>query len=115
MGQIVSDVTDVLNYHNDKKNTNETKKQIMADLAADESEKQNLVKKSLAAQRAKYGAKGMSNKGQTEDAVLERIKSEVENPYDKKKKANIEKLKNTRTKKKNLLMSALEHLDKLIG
>ena len=115
MGQIVSDVSDILNYQDNKKNTNAKKKQILADIAKDEQEKQNLVKKVLASQRAKYGASGMSNNGLTEDAVLTRMKKETEQPYDSKKDANIKKLKNTKTTKKNLLLSALSHLDKLVG
>ena len=113
MGQIVSDVTDILNYKD--KNANETKKQILAEIAADENEKQNLVKKVLASQRAKYGAAGLSGNGQTEEAVLNRIKAETEKPYENKKKTNLNKLKNTKTAKKNLLLSVLQHFDKLIG
>ena len=115
MGQIISDVTDVLNYQNNKKTANENKKQILSDIAKDEQEKQNLVKKVLSAQRAKYGASGMDGKGLTEDAVLARLKKETEEPYDSKKDANIKKLKNNKTPKKNLLLTALSHLDKLIG
>ena len=115
MGQIVSDVTDILNYQDSKKDANATKKQILADMAADETEKQNLVKKVLASQRAKYGASGMSGKGLTEDAVLNRMKSETEKTYENKKKTNLNKLKNAKAKKKNLLLSMLQHFDKLIG
>ncbi len=115
MGQIVSDVSDILNYQNNKKQEKASKKQILADIAKDEQEKQNLVKKVLATQRAKYGASGMSNKGLTEDAVLQRMKKEAEQPYDSKKSANIQKLKNTKTPKKNLLLGILSHLDKLVG
>ena len=115
MGQIVSDVTDILNYKDSKKNANETKKQILAEIAADEAEKQNLVKKVLATQRAKYGATGRSSNGLTEEAVLKRIKTETEEPYENKKKTNLNKLKNARATKKNLVLSALQHFDKLIG
>lgn len=115
MGQMISDVSDILNYQNNKKETNATKKQIMADIAENENQKQNLVRKILATQRAKYGASGMDNKGITEDAVLERLKKETEQPYDSKKAASIRKLKNTKTKKKNLLLAALAHFDKLLG
>ncbi|MBO7509463.1 MAG: hypothetical protein J6T57_04285 [Alphaproteobacteria bacterium] len=115
MGQVISDVTDILNYQDSKKNANETKKQILAEMASDENEKQNLVKKVLASQRAKYGAKGMSNNGITEETVLNRMKSEAEKPYENKKKINMSKLKNARATKKNLVLSALEHMDKLLG
>ena len=36
MGQIISDVTDVLNYQNNKKANKETKKQILSDIAQSE-------------------------------------------------------------------------------
>ena len=115
MGQMITDVSDILNYQSNKKNANATKKQILADIVADENQKQNLVKKVLATQRAKYGASGMNNKGLTEDAVLTRLKKETEQPYDSKKEVNIRKLKNAKVKKKNLLLTALAHLDKLVG
>ena len=115
MGQIVSDVSDILDYQDNKKTIKATKKQILADIAKDEQEKQNLVKKVLGTQRAKYGVSGMSTKGLTEDAVLTRMKKEAEQPYDSKKDANIKKLKNTKTTKKNLLLTVLSHLDKLVG
>lgn len=115
MGQIVSDVTDILNYQDSKKSANENKRKILADIAQDEATKQNLVKKVLATQRAKYGASGMSGKGLTEEAVLKRMKQETAEPYENKKQANLNKLAETRTKKKNLLLSALAHFEKLIG
>lgn len=115
MGQIVSDVSNILEYQNDKKNAAKTQKQILADIAKDDQEKQNLVNKVLAKQRAKYGASGMATKGQTEDAALARMKQETEQPYDSKKAANIKKLKNTKTTKKNLLLTMLARLDKLVG
>lgn len=115
MGQIVSDVTDILNYKDSKKDANATRKQILAEIAENEAEKQNLVKKVLASQRAKYGASGMSGKGLTETAVLNRMKAETEEPYENKKKASLKKLNNTKAAKKNLVLSVLQHLDKLIG
>lgn len=115
MGQIISDVKDVLNYQSDKQNVKTTKKELLRQIAADETEKQNLVNKVLAAQRAKYGASGMKTRGQTEEAVLNRLKSETEKPYQEKKQANLAKLQSAKSKKKNLLLAALEHLDKLVG
>ncbi len=115
MGQVISDVKDVLNYQEGKKKTASTRKEILRQMATDENTKQNLVKKVLATQRAKYGASGMKTRGQTEDAVLTRLKQETEQPYNEKKQSNLNKLKNTRAKKKNLLLSALEHMEKLVG
>ena len=114
MGQILSDVKDILNYQDNKKADKESKKQILEQISKDENEKQNLVKKVLASQRAKYGASGMSSDGLTENAVLERMKNETEKPYETKRETNLKKLKNVKTKKKNLLVSVLEHMDDLI-
>jgi len=114
MGQVVSDVKDILNYQDSKQKNAATRKEIIRQMAADEETKQNLVNKVLATQRAKYGASGMKNRGQTEDAVLQRIKDETEKPYNDKKQSNLNKLKNARAKKKNLLLSALEHAEKLV-
>ena len=115
MGQIISDVKDVLNYQDAKQNAKNTKKEILRQIASDEVTKQNLVNKVLATQRAKYGASGMKTGGQTEDAVMARLKKETERPYQEKKYTNLEKLKRTRAKKKNLVLAALEHLNKLVG
>ncbi len=114
MGQIISDVTDILNYKENKNTAEKDKEKILADIASDETEKQNIVKKVLGTQRAKYGASGMSKNGVTEKSVLARIQQEAETPYENKKKANINKLRNINVKKKNMLTSILEHLDKLI-
>ncbi|MBQ6027178.1 MAG: hypothetical protein IJL21_01315 [Alphaproteobacteria bacterium] len=114
MGQIISDVTDILNYKENKNTNEKNKNKILAEIASDEAEKQNIVKKVLATQRARNGANGMSNNGITEKNVLTRLQQEIERPYDNKKKSNMIKLGNITTKKKNMLTSILEHLDKLI-
>ena len=114
MGQILSDVKDILNYTDSKQEAKATKNQILEQLSKDEGEKQNLVKKVLATQRAKYGASGMSSKGITEKAVLERMKDETEKPYEAIRQTNLNKLKNIHAKKKNLLVSVLEHMDNLM-
>lgn len=114
MGQIISDVTDVLDYKENKKQAAAAKKQILQDIVANDTEKQNLVKKVLASQRAKYGASGMSTNGVTEETVLSRLKQETEKPYEEKKQAAIKKLQNTKAQKKNLLNSILGRLEKLM-
>ena len=114
MGQIISDVTDILNYKENKNAAEKNKKKILADIASDETEKENIVKKVLASQRAKYGASGMSGNGITEKNVMTRLQQEAETPYENKKKANLNKLHNISVKKKNMLTSILEHLDKLV-
>ena len=45
MGQLVSDVTSILNYRDSKKEAENERQKILADMAADEKEKTNLVKK----------------------------------------------------------------------
>ena len=47
MGQLVSDVTSVLNYRDSKREAENERQKILADMAANEQEKTNLVKKSL--------------------------------------------------------------------
>ena len=115
MGQIISDVTDVLDYKENKKQAKETKKQILQDIIANDTEKQNLVKKVLATQRAKYGAAGMSTNDAAAKNVLARLKAETEKPYEEKKQANLKKLKSTKVEKKNLLTTILGRLEKLMN
>ena len=115
MGQLVSDVTEILDYKDAKKEAKNKRKEIIAQMASDEAEKTNLVKKALATQRAKYGASGMRTTGVTEGAVLKRLKSETVAPYEDKRRTNLTKLKNLRTKKPNLLKSLLARFDDLVG
>lgn len=113
MGQLVSDVTNILDYKDKKGQAEATKKEALMKIVADEKEKTNLVKKVLATQRAKYGASGRMGNGQTEEKVLARLKKETEAPYEAKKQANLGKIK--KAQKANLLTMALKHFDKLIG
>lgn len=115
MGQIVSDVTSVLDYKDAKDAAKKQRKEILAQMDADEAEKTNLVKKALATQRAKYGASGMSAVGITEGAVLKRLKDEVAAPYEQKRRNNLAKLKKARAQKPNLLKSLLSRFDDLVG
>ncbi len=114
MGQIVSDVTDVLDYKKAKKDASTQRQKILADMAADEKTKTNLVKKALATQRAKFASGGVSNKSSSAGAVLSRLKSETSTPYDEKRQANIEKLRKINVKKPNLLKNILDEFDKLM-
>jgi len=116
MGQIVSDVTEVLDYKKSKKEANSKRKEILQQMADDEATKTNLVKKALATQRAKYGAGGMARDNMTTGAVLKRIQDETTKPYDDKRRANIAKLKAAKSEKKtNLLKKLLTHFDDLVG
>lgn len=115
MGQIVSDVTDILDYQDAKKTVKKERQEILAQMAADDAEKTNLVKKALAAQRAKYGASGVSTNNVTAGAVLKRLKSETAAPYEAKRRNNLTKLKNAKAKKPNLLKSLLSRFDDIVG
>ncbi|MBO7642686.1 MAG: hypothetical protein J6S74_00935 [Alphaproteobacteria bacterium] len=116
MGQIMSDVTAVLDYNNSKQDTESKRKQILREMAADQTTKTNLVKKALAAQRAKYGAGGMNGANMTTGAVLKRIESETAEPYDKKRQTNLAKLKSVKQgDQTNLLKRLLKHFDDLVG
>ena len=116
MGQIVSDVTEVLDYKKSKKEANNKRQEILQQMAEDEAEKTNLVKKALAAQRAKYGAGGVARENMTTGAVLKRIQDEAEKPYDNKRRANLTKLASVKSAKStNLLKKLLSQFDSLVG
>ena len=115
MGQIVSDVTEILDYKDSKDQAKKQRKEILAQMAADDAEKTNLIKKARASQRAKYGASGMSGSKTTTGAVLKRLKSETAAPYEEKRRANLTKLKNTTAKKPNLLKTLLSRFDDLMS
>lgn len=108
---MVSDVTDILNNKKSKKEAESSRQKILAQIAADEKAKTNLVKKALATQRAKYGATGMTGRGMTEEAVLKRLREETEQPYNDKKRTNLDKLKSIKTNKKNLLSSVISRFE----
>lgn len=116
MGQILSDVTDVLNYNDSKHTANSKRKQILREMSADEATKTNLIKKALASQRAKYGADGVNGDNMTTGAVLKRIKDETAEPYDTKRRANLTKLKSIKkSDSTSLLKKLLKHFDDLVA
>ena len=115
MGQLVSDVTKVLDYKESKKEAENQRQKILAQMAADEATKTNLIKKALASQRAKYGASGNIGNGMSENAVLKRLRDETAQPYDDKRKENIDKIKKLKVNKPNILKSWLSSIDKIAG
>lgn len=115
MGQLVSDVTKVLDYKESKKNAENERQKILANMAEDEKTKNNLVKKVLAQQRALYGASGTAGTSLSEHAVLKRLRSETVAPYDEKRRTNIDKIEKLKVKKPNLLKSWLAKIDKIAG
>ncbi len=114
MGQLVSDVTDVLNYQKSKKSANNTRQQILQQMANDEQTKTNLIKKALSQQRANFGAGGVNASSTSAGAVLKRLRDETAAPYQEKAEKNLTKLKNTKAKKVNLLKNMLSRLDKIV-
>ncbi|MBR6009811.1 MAG: hypothetical protein IKP35_00115 [Alphaproteobacteria bacterium] len=115
MGQLVSDVTKVLDYNNSKKTAENQRQKILAQIAADENIKTNLIKKALASQRAKFGANGNAGNSFSENAVLQRLREETAQPYDEKKQDNLEKIKKTKVKKPNIIKTWLSNIDKIAG
>jgi len=115
MGQLVSDVTQVLNYQKSKKTNQSKRQEILQQIAKDEQAKTNLVKKALATQRAKYGASGTNATSTSAGAVLERLKNENTQPYQDKLEANLKKMKGIKTHKPNLLKTLLSRFDKIVG
>ena len=115
MGQLVSDVTKVLDYKESKKEAENQRQKILEQMAADEATKTNLIKKALATQRAKYGASGNTGKGLSENAVLKRLRDETAAPYDDKRKNNLQKMQSTKIKRPNLVKSWLSKIDKIAG
>ena len=115
MGQLVSDVTQVLDYKQSKKDAETQRQKILAQIAEDETAKTNLIKKVLSTQRAKYGASGNSGNGFSEKAVLKRLRDETAEPYDTKYKNNLEKIANIKTNKPNLLKTWLSKIYKIAG
>lgn len=115
MGQLVSDVTKVLDYQESKKTASNQRQKILAQMAADEATKTNLIKKALATQRAKYGASGASGESLSENAVLKRLRSETSEPYDAKRQENMDKIKKLKAKKPNIVKTWLSNIDKIAG
>ena len=115
MGQLVSDVTKVLDYKQSKKEAENQRQQILTDIAADEKIKTNLIKKVLSEQRAKYGASGNSGNSLSENAVLKRLREETEQPYEEKKQNNLEQIRKIKAKKPNILKTWLSKIDKIPG
>jgi len=115
MGQLVSDVNEVLNYKKSKKSAENQRQTILQQIAKDEQTKTNLVKKALASQRAKYGANGVNATSTTAGAVLQRMRDETEKSYNDKKADNLAKLKNIKTNKPNLLKKLLARSGDIVG
>ena len=115
MGQLVSDVTKILDYNNSKQKAQNERQKILTQIASDEKTKTNLIKKALAEQRAKYGASGNTGNSFSENAVLKRLRDETARPYEVKKQENMEKIKKTKVKKPNIIKTWLSKIDDIAG
>ena len=115
MGQLVNDVTKLLDYKEEKKSAETERQKILAQMAEDEKTKTNLIKKVLSEQRAKYGASGNSGKSFSEEAVLKRLRDETAQPYVEKYQNNLEKIRKTKVKKPNIIKTWLSHIDDIAG
>ena len=115
MGQLVSDVTKLLDYKEEKKSAETERQKILAQMAEDEKTKTNLIKKVLSEQRAKYGASGNSGKSFSEEAVLKRLRDETAKPYAEKYQNNLEKIRKTNVKKPNIIKTWLSRVDDIVG
>ncbi|MDR1206883.1 MAG: hypothetical protein LBK26_00505 [Rickettsiales bacterium] len=116
MGQLANDVQSILGNKNENKEIKQERQKVLDQIANDEAAKTNLVKKALAKQRAAYGAGGMTGKGMTEEAVLRRMRDETEEPFNDKKRSNMDKLSKLRKlKKTNLLKSIISNFEKIMN
>ena len=59
MGQLVSDVTSIINDKKAKAEADNERKSIMEQIVEDEKKKIDLIKKALSYKSAKYGTSGM--------------------------------------------------------
>ena len=115
MGQITSDVTEIINHRNERREARNERQKILARMAADAEAKNNLVRKNLAAQRARFGAGGMSGTGMTEGAVLDRIRNETTEKFRDRKQTNLDRLNRIRVNRPNLLRMVTRRFDSGLG
>lgn len=113
MGQLVNDVEEILNNKEEKKAAKTERQKILADMKKVNAEKQNLIKKVLASQRAKFGAGGTDD-GMSTDAVLKRLENETSEPYEEKLREANAKLRKIKAPKSNLLKSLLGQFENLL-
>lgn len=86
VSEIITDIETVKNYKNAKKEAESERQKIIADMQKTNAEKVNMIKKTLAAQRAKFGAGGAGD-GMSKDAVLERMKDETAESFNERLRA----------------------------
>jgi len=84
MAQYANDIEAVLKYKDAKKEAQNERQKILAEMKKTSEEKNNVIKKAIAAQRAKFGAGGTADGGLSADAVLDRLRAEAAEPFDEK-------------------------------
>jgi len=109
MSQLVNDVEQVLNNKKAAKEAESERQKILAEMERISSEKNNLVKKTLAAQRAKFGAGGGGG-GLSTDAVMARLEKESAEPFDEKIQSAKNALGKIKVPKSNLVKTWLNRL-----
>jgi hypothetical protein len=114
MGQIASDIETILNDKQARKDAKSERQKLLADMRRVNAEKTNVLKKALAAQRARFGAGGASGGGMSADAVLRRLESETAEPYEEKLRDAREKISRIKTPKTNLLKTMLGRFEQLL-
>jgi len=113
MGQYVKDVETVLNHRNAKKEAQTERQKIIADMQKTKTDRANMIKKALAAQRARFGAGGGGG-GMSKDAVLERLKNETAESYNEQLRRSEEKLRRVQTPRRNFLKTFATRFDSLM-
>ena len=83
MSQTISDIENVINHRSARREINAERQRVLEDMSRTNDQRENLVRKNLAAQRARVGAGG-GGTGMSTDAVLGRIKNETTQPFDDK-------------------------------
>ena len=104
MGQLISDVEEILDNKKARTAADNERKKMLEEMRRINAEKENLVRKSLAAQRAKFGAgTGGGSAGMSSEAVFKRLKSETAEPFDAQLRGAMDKLNKIQTPRANLL------------
>ncbi|MDR1026909.1 MAG: hypothetical protein LBL46_00650 [Rickettsiales bacterium] len=102
MGQMVSDIEQVLNNKQARAEAKNARQKVVEEIRRTELEKTSLIKKALASQRAKFGAAG-GGQSVSQDAVLARLRGEEAAPFDEQIRAAREKISTIKAPKINLL------------
>ncbi|MCL2629522.1 MAG: hypothetical protein FWD33_02425 [Alphaproteobacteria bacterium] len=94
MSQYSNEIQDIIGLNNKKENKKiqSERAKVLAQIAEDKRTRSNLVKKALAAQKAKFGAGGSEGKSDSDQAVLKRIEEETAEALDAQIEAKEDKL-----------------------